>query len=271
MIVQWCDIDTETRLENLPVREASLQTQSLWGVCVQEKLLWGCHSMWDPFREPHFPGWGKPGKKTGKKITGFPHGNEFQRSRRWWELAVLPRPWALGVLRKKLTLAGKRRKKLFPVPGVVIARGGSFWDVLEEPGGAAQSKRAPRWPAASEGRGLEFKPKINSLSGLGIHGLEDALDFTGRIHSEYLHCASALHRQFLKHARTCPQKCCSCFVCWDFCLLACRSSSFIFIIFFLKESVSQKVKGLCILEAEEAPGFPGLGIRWWQGLVPKGR
>lgn len=66
-------------------------------------------------------------------------------------LAVLPRPWALGNSREKHTLAVKGREKLFLLPVVVAPWGGSFWDVLEEPGGAAQSKRAPRWPAASEG------------------------------------------------------------------------------------------------------------------------
>lgn len=65
--------------------------------------------------------------------------------------AAVPRPWALGTSRKKHTLAVKRRERLFLLPGVVTPCGGSFWDVLEEPGGAAQSKRAPRWPAASEG------------------------------------------------------------------------------------------------------------------------
>lgn len=196
-------------------------------------------------------------EKNHGKSTGFPAGNEFWRMVDAGSAAEAVGTWnPQEETRTEWKKGGKSSSRClwWLFPGVA------------DFGGAAQSKRSPHWPAASQGKGLSSKPTINSLSGLEIHGLEDALDLL-RGYTVSICTVAMLPTD---HSLNTPEpvKCCSCFdflgVLFGFCF---SSSSF----FFKKKGDSQKVKGLCILEAEEAPGFTGLGRRWCQGLVPKGR
>lgn len=168
----------------------------------QEKVLWGSHSL----QSATLTRMGQTGKKnqekTGKKKQEKTMRNPWDE-RVTEEQAVMEAgsaalgAWCLQELTH--TGCGREGKALsiaWSCHSWDLQLFGMSWRIL-----GCSSKAEGLRAGQQQVKGLSFKPKINSLSGLGIHGLEDALGllrgYTVRI------CAVPMHST--DHSQNTPE------------------------------------------------------------------